>query len=61
MHLKDRDLILSLLDEYSNWLLDNGYLDSDYYTEKPLDEFMRLLEYNPKFHLIRFKLGIPEK
>ena len=32
-----------LLDDYSNWLSNKGYIDSDYYTEEPraVEQFMK--------------------
>lgn len=63
MTLQERDKILSLLEVYSEFLHREHYLDTDFYNEppSPIDEFMKLLEYNPGYDSLREKLGLPKK
>ena len=42
---EDRDYQITLLEEYSNWLMEHGYLDTDWKDEPPyaIDEFLKTL------------------
>lgn len=52
--------ILSLLDAYSNWLMENGYMDTDWRDEPPyaITEFMKELEFSSKYEVTRTVQGI---
>jgi len=62
-YLDRRSQMLSLLDAYSNWLMENGYMDTDWRDEPPfaIDEFIKELEHSSKYHVTRIVQGIPEK
>ena len=45
-YLYERDNVITLLEMYSEWLMNNGYLDTDWKCEPPfaIDEFMKYLD-----------------